>query len=106
MAYRLQRNKETVDLILYRDVYVYGENLAVFAETTEGEPYATITVNLRDKHLKENEAYIDTNNCPWLLAFLKKYDIAKPTGVSQPCGFWCYPLYEFDFNKLEKGGEF
>ena len=65
-------------------------------------PFATITVNLQGNpygmETRQDEtrfAYVDTNNCPWVLEFLEDNHIAEPTGIYAPSGYCVYPLYEF-----------
>lgn len=41
---------------------------------------ARVTTCLVDHSLREDEAYVDANNCPWAVAFLEKNGFAKRTG--------------------------
>ena len=88
---------------LVRHTYLHPRTLCVQSYTTEGEPFATLTVNLVSKHQTFTRAFIDTNNCPWAEQFLVSNDIAHPVGnITATSGYCSYPLYEFDVNKLEK----
>ena len=62
-------------------------------------PFATLTVNLGEK-LAKNQAYVDTNNCPWAEGFIEKYGLGKETGRIGMSGFCFYPLYEFDMEAI------
>ena len=78
---------------------------------TEGS-IAPITVNLghdigNESLIRENQAFIDANNCPEAIAWLEENDLAKPvTRFGEPViaySGWCeYPLYEFDYAKLRE----
>ena len=65
-------------------------------------PFATLTVNLGMK-LGENEAFVDTNNCPWAEEFIEKYGLGEPTGELGFSGYCVYPAYKFDLSKIEGG---
>lgn len=62
-------------------------------------PFATLTVNLGDR-LKENQAYLDTNNCPWAEDFVTDNKLGHDTGAVGFSGFCMYPLYEFDMEAI------
>lgn len=98
----------TYRIFLARTSYQNNGSLAVVAfEPPRGacvsaELFDTITVNLPMGMADETHAYIDTNNCPWAVKFLKDNKLAKPTGEFA-CSGWCkYPLYEFDLSKFSK----
>lgn len=92
------------ELTLYHAKYANNGNLAVVANDKDGFPYAAITVNLVEWKLDDNCAYVDTNNCPWAEDFLRKYDIAYPTGDYRISGFCVYPMYLFSPIKLKRIG--
>lgn len=81
------------------DHYFSNKNLAIELFDPDNGPFARLTVNLRDG-LPENQAYVDTNNCPWAEEFIAENGIGKPLGVYERSG-WCeYPLYEFDLDAI------
>ena len=88
--------------------YVYGNSLAITAESYDEIekiwlPFTTITVNLEDEVLPgENYAFVDTNNCPDIYAFLVENGIGKPTGEFGFSGMCAYPLFVFDLDNLRK----
>lgn len=86
------------DVIIYRSTYYGTENLAIQLFTEE-EPFATLTVNLGG-FLEPNEAYVDTNNCPWAEDFIKENQLGTFKGFYKNSGYCMYPLYEFDLSKL------
>ena len=74
----------------YRD----NKNLAIDLFEPEEGPFARLTVNL-GKKLPANQAYVDTNNCPWAEEFIEENKLGKDTGRVGMSGFCIYPLYEF-----------
>lgn len=50
----------------------------------------------------ENEAYVDTNNCPWVVNFLETKGLAKSTGRMRRSGYCTYPAMKFDREKMEE----
>ena len=67
----------------------------------EDGPFATLTVNLPGlRGTKPNVSAVDTNNCPWAPALIKRLGIGKPTGDYLHSGFCTYPVYEFDMQKI------
>lgn len=83
---------------LYRTNYT-NNNTAILANTNEGEPFATLTVNLEDG-LPANEAYLDTNNVNGVLHFLVENKLATPTGEMLQSGFCTYPKVILDLDKI------
>ena len=95
---RTSKTGPTVPVTVVFSKYIYNNRLAVQLTTAKApwEPYATLTVNLDGERLdSSNQAFVDTNNCPWAPEFLEDNGIAKPTGVTAKSGFCTYPLYEF-----------
>lgn len=68
--------------------------------------FAILTVNidpytgLQDQ--SDTRAFIDTNNGEhWgVTEFIKRFDLAKDTGIRRQSGHCIYPLYEFDLSKF------
>ena len=60
--------------------YQMDGSIAVEIFSRREGPVARITVCLCDSALAENEAYVDTNNCPWVVDFLEAKGLAKSTG--------------------------
>ena len=67
-------------------------------------PFARLTVNLGIK-LGEDEAFVDTNNCPWATGFIDEYGLGERTGLWMPSGFCEYPLYRFNMEKIRGLGK-
>lgn len=61
---------------------------------------ARVTTCLVDHSLREDEAYVDANNCPWAVAFLEKNGFAKRTGKKRRSGYCEYPLMKFGTTKM------
>ena len=94
----------TISSGLYKD-----GTIAVDLWCDEG-PYASLTVCL-DLFLKKESkkaatekgiGIVDTNNCPWAPAFIKKYGFGRPTIMSKSSGYCTYPLYRFDLEKIDQ----
>ena len=66
------------------------------------EPFATLTKNVQDPFLEENEAYVDVNNCPWAEELIKKYNLGNPTGERMQPAWVSYPKYQFNLEELKK----
>lgn len=58
----------------------------------EGEPYATITVNIEP--MQYREFCVDINNFPEAMGFLYDNNIAEPTGACVRSGFVIYPVWK------------
>ena len=85
-------------ICFYSTAYTYNGNLAVFAYEDTGEPFADVTVNF--DFLEVGCAYLDTNNFPEIEDVLIREGIAKSLDRYKRSGYWDYPLYEFDMEKL------
>ena len=81
-----------------KEKYMNG-NTSLELWCNEG-PYTTVTVNLPNYHLEENEAFIDTNNNPDINQWLSRRGIAKPTFLRGYSGFCSYPMMRFDLSKI------
>lgn len=64
------------------------------------EPYGDITVNLGT--VPDYCGFLDVNNLPGIAEFVEKNDLARPLNILLPSGFCCYPLYEFNKEKLRE----
>lgn len=91
------------EVVAERSTYTYGNKLAVILTTVNGEPYATITVNLPDSYRLEDKncAFVDTNNCPWAERFICENDLGEFTGWYGFSGFCSYPMYRFNTDKIQ-----
>lgn len=90
------------DCFLKVDHYRADNALAVLLFSKTEGPIATLTVCLCDNHLKENESYVDTNNCPWVVDFLEGKGIAKLSDKVRLSGYCVYPVMEFDLEKMKE----
>lgn len=91
------------DITIKRSTYRDNGNTAVMAQTANGEPFATFTVNLGEK-LKPEHAYLDTNNCKGVFDFMIKNGLATKTGIFKTSGFCTYPLVKLNLNAIEELG--
>lgn len=82
--------------------YQADDSMAIEIWNSEEGPIARITVCLEDKQLGSDEAYVDTNNCPWVLDFLKEYELAEETGVMRSSGYCIYPKMKFNRDKMRE----
>ena len=90
------------DCFLKVDHYVEDNSLAVLLFSKTKGHVTTLTVCLCDNHLKENESYVDTNNCPWVVDFLEGKGIAKLSDKVRLSGYCVYPVMEFDLEKMKE----
>ncbi len=94
------------DFRVYRGVYLQigryqaDNSIAIQAWNRQEGPIATLTVSLCDKNLKEGEAYVDTNNCPWVVDFIEREGLGKRTGRIGYSGFCSYPVVKFDMQRV------
>lgn len=83
--------------------YLYGNHpLAIRIENTRDGAIATITKCLQGYILSDNESFVDTNNCPWAVDFIKRYGLGEPTDRYGESGYCRYPLYKFNMVQLER----
>lgn len=80
--------------------YMYDGSLAVFIWDMHEGCVAKITTCLDDKTLQEDEAYVDSNNCPWAKEFLIKNNIAAELDKYKQSGYCEYQAFKFDTSKL------
>ena len=92
----------TYEVEVFRTSYDNNGSLAVFLETTEGEPFCNLTVNLPDDVACEDYQYVDTNNIPWALDFIESNDLGVNTGIVGYSGFCKYPLVKFNLDKIKE----
>ncbi len=89
------------DCYLRRNGYKANKKMELELWNDEDGPIATLTVCLPyERGTEEDEAYVDTNNCPWAIDFLKAYGIAEQTNVYGHSGYCTYPLMKFDMDKV------
>lgn len=98
---RIGVERYQADNILAIQLYCLDEEFGI------EEPFATLTVcldvtRLSNRPVKKNEAFLDTNNCPWAEEFVKKYKLGTPTDMTMRSGYCTYPLYKWDIEELEK----
>ena len=65
------------------------------------ESYGDVTVNL-DSKAPDYCSNVDTNNMPELKNFIKDHDLGEFTGLSERSGFYEFPLYMFNPDKLRE----
>lgn len=91
---------ETAEVFIEVSSYANNGTLAIQLWCEDG-PFATLTVNIMDKH-REGCQYVDTNNCPWAEKFIHDYNLGEPTGNYGMSGFCLYPEYKFNIEELTK----
>lgn len=102
MSYKLNTMFGDYEVEMEKTAYSNNGRLAIQLYSEDG-PFATLSVNLPDEPIddKENEFFLDANNCPWGARFLAQYGLAIPTGRYAFSGFCMYPLYKL-MNPEEK----
>ena len=92
----------TYEVTAFKTQYRNNNSLAVQLLDEDGSPFGMLTVNLPEtRELKDNEQFVDVNNCPWAPEFIRGNALGEPTGRMGQSGFCSYPLYAFDLNKLK-----
>ena len=83
--------------------YVEDNSVAVEIYNRWDGPIARVTTCLCDHSLAEDEAYVDTNNCPWAVELLEENGFAERTGRTRRSGYCEYPAMKFDRKRLMVG---
>lgn len=84
--------------------YQADGSVAIEAWNNQDGPIARLTVCLCDGSLAEDEAYVDTNNCPRAVEFIEKEGLGKRTGRTGRSGYCTYPVVKFDMEQLREHG--
>lgn len=92
------------DVHLQIGKYQRDGSMAVTVWSSIGEPIATLTVCLCDGSLAWDEAYVDTNNCQWVVGFIEQEGLGKRTGRIGRSGYCTYPVVKFDIQKIRALG--
>ena len=80
----------------------YGDgSLAIEVVNAEDGPISMLTVCLDDKEMNPNYGYLDTNNNPNGLEFIKEYNLGTPTGFYGASGYCKYPMVKWNMDELE-----
>ncbi len=96
------------DCTLHTNEYVANKSLYIgIIGKCEGEEYpepiADLTICLPNERTpKANEAYVDTNNCPWAMQFIEENGLGTETGLYGLSGYCMYPLVEFNMDKIRE----
>lgn len=94
---RLNNEVVTVLVAQYRN-----RRLALTCVDADGFPYATLTVNLENEEVGENEAFIDTNNVPDAVAALRNAELIGEEPIKFAKSGYCrYPLYTIHVSKIK-----
>lgn len=90
----------TYKVYTYIGKYASNDNIAVELISEDGEPFATLTVNIYS--LEDGLACIDVNNCSGAIDLIKKYELGKFTGDYAHSGYCSYPIYKLNIDNLNK----
>lgn len=82
--------------------YAIGNSPCIDIYNKEDGPIARLTVCLGDPTLEEDYSYLDTNNCPWALDFIKTFNFGTDTGLKGASGYCTYPLIKWNMEELKK----
>ena len=102
--YKLNAYGKTYNVRIERREYANNKTLALSLITDTHEPFCNLTVNLMDSCVWGNRenAFVDTNNCPWAEEFIAENKLGYPMGHKAQSGFCSYPLYHFNLHAIEK----
>ena len=94
------------NFVIYYDCWIetghyFVDDSLVVSIWNDSGCVAKITTCLDSLLVHENEAFLDTNNCPWATHFVQEYCLAEPTGITEKSGFCEYPLYRFNIDELK-----
>lgn len=110
MEYLFYKNIVNEYKVCFRlGTYAYDKSLMIRL-ICEEYPLATLTTCIPDGWTDKpsNWAYVDINNMPHAIDFIKKYNLGKPftnvkgEQVVTKSGYVYYPLYNFDMNEILK----
>lgn len=96
----VEGKEQIADCKLRVGKYVEDNSVAVEIYNRWDGPIARVTTCLCDHSLAEDEAYVDTNNCPWAVALLEENGFAERTGRTRRSGYCEYPAMKFDRSKM------
>jgi len=84
--------------------YQYDGSTCIQLYNREDGPIAYITTCIPNGgvELLDNESFIDTNNCPWAIEFIKKYNLGEVTDKLGYSGFCSYPVVQWNMAEIEK----
>lgn len=82
-----------------KSAYANNDNLAIELIEDDGSPFAMLTVNIHK--LPYGYAYLDTNNCPWVVDFVEGNNLGEFAGTYGVSGFCVYPLFKFNEEVIE-----
>ena len=89
------------DCWLQTDHYLADSSLVIDIVNPD-DHIARITTCLDRLTVHEDEAYVDTNNCPWAEGFIHRYRLGEDTQICAQSGFCTYPLYKFDMDRIKE----
>ena len=89
-------------LYIEKSVYVYGNKLSLHLYAIDDGPYASMTINITDCELKEDEVILDVNNFPEVKDLMEKYKLGVFTDYSVQSGYCWYPIYKLNMEEVDK----
>lgn len=92
------------DCYLTIDRYVADKSPAIQIWNAEDGPIAKLTVCLDAKELglKPNESFVDVNNLPEAIDFIREYKLGELTEFAAWSGFCRFPLVAFNMDEIDK----
>lgn len=105
VVFTAETGKETVELILTEEKYLFGETLSVEMLKVKGDwitdTFGSLTICLTTPAGQSpTRAFLDTNSYGWAEKFVRKNRLAKSLKTKCQYGNWLYPLYEFNTEKF------
>lgn len=111
MNYLFYKSNQDEYKVCFRlGTYAYDNSLMIRPICENGDLLGKITTCILDgwRDKPNNWAYVDINNMPYAIDFIKKYNLGKPVTnvkgeqVITLSGYVYYPLYNFDMNEILK----
>ena len=85
------------------DKYVADKSPAIQIWNMADGPIAKLTVCLDfPGQLGDNESFVDTNNLPEAMDFIREYGLGEETGLGARSGRCIYPLVRWNMDAVEK----
>lgn len=101
---KIKCHGKTYDVNVVRKKAMDGKALLIQLYCDDGSPFARLTTFIPgfSDSLKENQAYVDTNNIAEAEEFIVSNGIGKPLSGFAVSGYCTYPLFEFNLDQISE----
>ena len=104
MTFDVKTRYETYrNCILDVNRYMDNDHIAISILSLDEGPIARLTVNIDGIENRYTDcSCVDTNNFPEATRIIKELGIGKYLGYELVSGWYSYPVYEFDIEKIKE----